>query len=187
MHTLVPLFRPVMSSVIPAGTVMPFRVMVVQLALDWMAVTASVKVQLPAGAATGLARLRGVRAPRASSRAEGATTVHMMGAVRRRWTGLWLQERERRELAGGPGCRGRLWPGPTGVGRLLIPTGAACGGRWGRDRGRGRGRWVLRLLSAACRRQAPRRHLSQPGSQQTGRRKIEVLVALLGLMSIGRS
>src|SRR5690242_9824496 len=62
--TWVPLLRPVRSSVVPAGTVMSFSVMVLQLFLFAMAVAASVKVQLArslSGAGTGLAATRAPR------------------------------------------------------------------------------------------------------------------------------
>jgi hypothetical protein len=74
----VPEFRPVMSSVVPEGTVMPLRVIVAHDFLEALAAAASVKVQLVArssslaagvgaGAATGtgLARAIGASAPRA--------------------------------------------------------------------------------------------------------------------------
>ena len=49
--TVVPSFNLVISKVVPAGTVMPFKVMVEQVAFAAMAAAASVKVQLAARAA----------------------------------------------------------------------------------------------------------------------------------------
>lgn len=67
-HTLVPLFRLVKSSVVPAGTAMLLRVMVEQDALPLIAEAASVKVQeLARLTSAGAALIMGSRAARATT------------------------------------------------------------------------------------------------------------------------
>ena len=62
--------RPVRSSVVPAGTVMPLRVIVVQLVLPLMADAASVKVQLARSFSWPGTGLAAAKAPRERRRAE---------------------------------------------------------------------------------------------------------------------
>lgn len=67
-HTVVPAVKPVKSRVVPAGTVMPLRTMLVQLVLPLMALAASVKVQLARSSRTGAAWAEEAKRPRAAVR-----------------------------------------------------------------------------------------------------------------------
>ena len=62
--------RPVMSSVVPAGTVMPFSTMLVHPVLPLMADAASVKVQLARSSRMGEPTATEAKTPRATEAAE---------------------------------------------------------------------------------------------------------------------
>lgn len=69
-----------MSRVVPAGTVMPLRIMLVQLALPLMALAASVKVQLARSSRRGAAWALAAKSPRAAVREE--TEAIMVAVVK---------------------------------------------------------------------------------------------------------